>query len=67
MPMAVVMYLVIHAVRFAVIFSFSPMLNKLGYGLTPKEAGVMVYSGLRGAVSLAMVTHAHPLIACTVW
>ena len=41
-------------IRAFVVFVFSPILRKVGYGLTAKEAAVMVWGGLRGAVSLSL-------------
>jgi NhaP-type Na+/H+ or K+/H+ antiporter len=34
--------------------AFSPILKHIGYGLSLKEACVMVWGGLRGAVSLSL-------------
>ena len=33
---------------------FSPVLKRLGYGLTWKEGTILAWAGLRGAVSLAL-------------
>lgn len=33
---------------------FSPLLKRMGYGLTWRNAAVMTWGGLRGAVSLAL-------------
>jgi len=48
------LYLAIHFSRAAVIMIFLPVMRKLGYGVTWKEAVICVYGGLRGAVGLAM-------------
>merc|ERR1719506_1688639 len=41
-------------IRALVVFIFAPFLRRMGYGLTLKEAVVMVWGGLRGAVSLSL-------------
>ena len=41
-------------IRTFVIMSMWPILTKIGYGLTLKEVAVMVWGGLRGAVSLSL-------------
>ena len=41
-------------IRALVVAMFSPLLKNMGYGLTKKEAIVMVWGGLRGAVSLSL-------------
>jgi len=43
--------LVIRSIMIAVLF---PILSRLGYGITVKEAVVMAWGGLRGAVGLAL-------------
>jgi NhaP-type Na+/H+ or K+/H+ antiporter len=50
----VVLYLVMTVIRAAVVALFAPVLTKIGYGLSWKEAVVMVWGGLRGAVSLSL-------------
>ena len=47
-------YLVMTAIRGAMIVLGYPALKRLGYGTTPKDAFFMVYGGLRGAVGLAL-------------
>eukprot|EP00854_Cymbomonas_tetramitiformis_P015064 gene15064-17804_t len=42
------------AIRAVVVLCFYPVLKFLGYGLHWKDAAVLVWSGLRGAVGLAM-------------
>jgi NhaP-type Na+/H+ or K+/H+ antiporter len=54
LPMAAVNYVAVHAVRLVVITTFSPIFDRMGYGITWKESAMMVFAGLRGAVSLAM-------------
>ena len=41
-------------IRAGVVAIFAPVLGRIGYGLTWKEAAVMVWGGLRGAVSLSL-------------
>ena len=41
-------------IRAAVVAVFAPILTKIGYGLSAKEAAVLVWGGLRGAVSLSL-------------
>ncbi len=41
-------------IRFALIFAFLPMINKVGPRVTGGQASVMAWGGLRGAVSLAL-------------
>ena len=50
----VLLYVIMTGIRATVVWSLSPMLKKIGYGLTQKEAVVMVWGGLRGAVSLSL-------------
>lgn len=47
-------YVIIHLVRFTVVFFFYPFLRHSGYNLKVKEALIIVYGGLRGAVGLAL-------------
>jgi len=48
------LYLCSHLMRALVIAAFSPILTRLGYGITWKEGAILVWGGLRGAVGLAM-------------
>jgi len=48
------LYIVIHITRSTVVTLFYPLLSRWGYGLTRKEAFLLVFGGLRGAVGLAM-------------
>ena len=48
------LWVVLGFIRAFVVGLFSPLLKKIGYGLTLKEAVVMVWGGLRGAVSLSL-------------
>eukprot|EP00403_Amphidinium_massartii_P033922 CAMPEP_0178446604 /NCGR_PEP_ID=MMETSP0689_2-20121128/40903_1 /TAXON_ID=160604 /ORGANISM="Amphidinium massartii, Strain CS-259" /LENGTH=1257 /DNA_ID=CAMNT_0020071461 /DNA_START=181 /DNA_END=3954 /DNA_ORIENTATION=+ len=49
-----VLYVVVHITRSLVVVVFWPFLRRWGYGISWKEAAVVVYGGLRGAVGLAM-------------
>ena len=48
------LYLMLHIVRFIMCFILWPILRITGYGLTFKQLLVIVYSGLRGAVAIAL-------------
>jgi NhaP-type Na+/H+ or K+/H+ antiporter len=48
------LYAVIHLTRGLVVVTFWPFLKRWGYGINWKEACIMVYGGLRGAVGLVM-------------
>jgi NhaP-type Na+/H+ or K+/H+ antiporter len=50
-----VLYIGIHVVRAILLVLCFPIMKRIGYGLTVKEAMIMWYGGLRGAVGLAMV------------
>lgn len=49
-----IMYVLLHVVRGLVIALLYPALKNMGYGLNFKEAFIMMYGGLRGAVGLAL-------------
>lgn len=48
------LWLTLLLIRAAVVLCFYPVLDVLGYGLHWKDALVLVWGGLRGAVGLAM-------------
>lgn len=48
------LYVCITIGRLAMIFTFYPFLRKSGFGLNWREAIVLCYGGLRGAISLAL-------------
>jgi NhaP-type Na+/H+ or K+/H+ antiporter/CRP-like cAMP-binding protein len=50
----VVLYFVVTLIRGAMVASFSPALRGSGYGLTMAKALLIVWGGLRGAVSLCL-------------
>lgn len=57
------LYFVVHLTRGLVILCFWPVLKRIGYGITWKEAVILVYGGLRGAVGLILgliVEHTDP-------
>lgn len=47
-------YIICGLVRVCMLVGGFPLLHFLGYGLTTKEAIMMSFSGLRGAISLAL-------------
>jgi NhaP-type Na+/H+ or K+/H+ antiporter len=49
-----ILYVGVHITRAIVVLVLYPFLNRSGYGLNFKEAVILVFSGLRGAVGLAM-------------
>jgi len=51
---ALLLYVLIHISRGLTIFALWPFLRRAGYGLCVKEAVVLVFGGLRGAVGLAL-------------
>lgn len=50
----ILLYVLIHITRGLITILFSPLLMRLGYGITKKEMAILVFGGLRGAVGLAM-------------
>jgi NhaP-type Na+/H+ or K+/H+ antiporter len=48
------LYICIHVTRALVVACFWPFLKTMGYGITWKEACILVYGGLRGAVGMVM-------------
>lgn len=49
-----ILYLVLHIIRGISVACFSPILRSSGYGLTLHQSLILVWSGLRGAVGLAL-------------
>eukprot|EP01135_Chromosphaera_perkinsii_P009519 Nk52_evm9s1779 gene=Nk52_evmTU9s1779 len=52
--MLVVLYIFEMGIRGFTILGAAPLLKRLGYGLTAKDAFVLIWGGLRGAVGLAL-------------
>ncbi len=52
--MLIVIYIGIHAIRASVIFICYPFMKKTGYGLPVKDAIVVWFGALRGAIGLAL-------------
>ena len=50
----IIVYIGIHVVRGIVIIMLYPFMRKAGYGLPPKDAIVVWYGALRGAIGLAL-------------
>lgn len=48
------LYIALQIIRLITVFSLLPLLDKMGYGMTWKDALVAVWGGLRGAVGLAL-------------
>ena len=49
-----ILWIILGFIRSGVVALLSPLLRRIGYGLSIKEAIVMVWGGLRGAVSLSL-------------
>ncbi|XP_077994372.1 sperm-specific sodium:proton exchanger-like [Glandiceps talaboti] len=50
----IVLYIGVNIIRAIAIALFSPILSRIGYGLSWRNAAVMTWGGLRGAVGLAL-------------
>ena len=57
-------YIVLHFIRFSMIFLFYPCLKRIGYGMSFAQVLLCSYAGLRGAVglSLALMVTASPKV-----
>ena len=53
-PMALALWVYLLLARAAMFVLFWPVLKRSGYGMTPREGLVLAWSGLRGAVGLAL-------------
>jgi len=53
-PMALALWAYLLLARAAMFVLFWPVLKRSGYGMTPREGLVLAWSGLRGAVGLAL-------------
>lgn len=51
---AVLLYLSANAVRLVVMLALLPLLRRLGYGTSLREALLLAFSGMRGAVAIAL-------------
>lgn len=49
-----IIYVGVHIVRATIILLFYPIMKRVGYGLPKKDAIIVWYGGLRGAVGLAL-------------
>ncbi|MHC4820289.1 MAG: cation:proton antiporter [Planctomycetota bacterium] len=54
LPIVVGAWVGVMVIRFTVTFAFLPLMNRVGRNISGKEAAVMAWGGLRGAVSLAL-------------
>jgi len=50
----VALYVILHVIRFGMIYTLKWPMSKLGYGLSWAQATVLGFSGMRGAVSLIL-------------
>ena len=48
------LYVLVNLIRFVLVFSFYPLLSRIGLGSNWQEATFLAYSGLRGAVGIAL-------------
>jgi hypothetical protein len=51
----IVLYIVLNIIRFIMVFAFFPVLTRVGKGCSLKEAVFISFSGLRGAIAIALV------------
>lgn len=49
-----VLYIFLHLIRGVTVVLLSPLMSRWGYGLDWKDASILVYGGLRGAVGLTL-------------
>ena len=54
-------YLAVNLIRTAVIFLFYPLMKRVGYGLTVRDAIILSWGGLRGALGLSLAM----MVSCT--
>ena len=50
----IALFLILNVMRFFLVFSFYPLLSRIGLGTNWREAVLMSYSGLRGTVGIAL-------------
>ena len=53
------LYVLVTAIRFFLMFAFYPVTSRIGIGTTWPEAVFMSYGGLRGAVGIALALSLH--------
>ncbi len=49
-----IFWVLMMAIRLAMLMIFKPLLERTGYGITQKEIWVVCYGGLRGALGLTL-------------
>ncbi|MBQ0080302.1 MAG: sodium:proton antiporter [Alistipes sp.] len=50
----ILLYIALNLIRYAMIFLFKPVVQRNGYGLSTKEALILGWSGLRGALGMTL-------------
>ena len=51
---AILVYVILNVIRYAMIRLLYPAMKRLGYGLTPNESVILAWGGLRGALAMAL-------------
>lgn len=50
----ILIYIALNLIRLAMIMMLYPAMRRLGYGLTPREAVILTWGGLRGALAMTL-------------
>lgn len=51
---AVIVYIALNVIRYAMIMLLYPVMKRMGYGLTPRESIILSWGGLRGALAMTL-------------
>ena len=51
---AVVIYMALNLIRYAMIMLLYPLMKRMGYGLTKRESVILTWGGLRGALAMTL-------------
>ena len=51
---AIIVYLALNVIRYAMIMLLYPAMKRMGYGLTPRESIILTWGGLRGALAMTL-------------